>query len=247
MYKFVVILLLQIAVILALARVARWLFLPLGQPAVVGEMIAGLMLGPSLFGWLMPQSSAALFASSSLPSLNALSQIGLVLFMFLVGLRLGPQHLDARRRMAMVTSGTSIVVPFVLGALLATRLHGRLAPAGVGALPFALFIGAAMSITAFPVLARILIDRRLLTTEIGVIAITCAAFDDVTGWLILGGILALVRSGDAARVVVTRTLLFVGYLAIMIAVVRPALRLVRAVARPASSARRPTISPSCCS
>ena len=218
-----VILLLQVAIILALARAARWLFLPLGQPAVVGEMIAGLLLGPSCFGWLMPQSAAALFAPSTLPALNALSQIGLVLFMFLVGLRLRAHHLGARRRVAMVTSGTSIVVPFVLGAVLASAVHDRLAPAGVGVLPFALFVGAAMSITAFPVLARILLDRRLLPTDIGVIAITCAAFDDVTGWLILGGIMALVNAGDAGRVAI-RTLLFLGYLAIMIVAVRPALR-----------------------
>jgi Kef-type K+ transport system membrane component KefB len=218
-----VILLLQVAVILALSRVARRLFLPLGQPAVVGEMVAGLLLGPSCFGWLMPRSSAALFASSTLPSLNALSQIGLVLFMFLVGLRLRSPNVEARRRVAMVMSGASIVVPFVLGALLAAAVHERLAPAGVSVWPFALFIGAAMSITAFPVLARILIDHRLLTTEVGVIAVTCAAFDDVTGWLILAGITALVRAGDA-RVFVIRTILFVAYLGMMIAIVRPALR-----------------------
>jgi K+:H+ antiporter len=124
----------------------------------------------------------------------------------------------------MVTSGTSIVVPFVMGVALASAVHDRLAPPGVGQLPFALFIGAAMSITAFPVLARILIDRRLLSTDIGVIAITCAAFDDVTGWLILGGIMALVNAGDAGRLVAIRTLLFPGYLAIMVVAVRPALR-----------------------
>src|SRR5205814_8780537 len=99
----------------------------------------------------------------------------------------------------------------------------RLAPAGVGTLPFALFIGAAMSITAFPVLARILIDHRLLETEVGVLAITCAAFDDVTGWLILGGVTALVHAVDAGMFV-TRTLLFVGYLVVMVVAVRPALR-----------------------
>jgi Kef-type K+ transport system membrane component KefB len=217
------ILLLQVAVILALSRLMRWLFLPLGQPPVAGEMVAGLMLGPSCFGWLMPRASASLFASATLPSLNALSQIGLVLFMFLVGLRLGAPNLNVRRRLAIVTSGTSIVVPFVLGAVLAATVHERLAPAGVGVLPFALFIGAAMSITALPVLARILIDHRLLTTEIGVIAITCAAFDDVTGWLMLAGITTLVRA-ENARVFVIRTLLFAGYLAMMIAIARPAVR-----------------------
>ena len=218
------ILLLQVAAILALARAARWLVVPLGQPAVVGEMIAGLLLGPSCFGWLMPQTAAALFDPSTLAPLNALSQIGLVLFMFLVGLRLQPKHLGASRRVAMVTSGTSIAVPFALGVMLASAVHDRLAPAGVGVLPFALFVGAAMSITAFPVLARILLDRDLLSTDIGVIAITCAAFDDVTGWLILGGIMALVSAGDAGRFVAVRSLLFLGYLAFMIVAVRPALR-----------------------
>lgn len=217
------VLLLQIAVILALSRIARRLLLPLGQPAVIGEMIAGLMLGPSFFGWLMPGASAALFASSALPSLNALSSLGLVLFMFLVGLRLGSRDMHARRHVAIITSATSIVVPFVLGALLAVAVHTRLAPAGVGVLPFALFMGTAMSITAFPVLARILIDHRLLTTEVGVIAIACAAFDDVTGWLILGGVTMLVRAEDA-RAFVTRILLLFGYLAIMALIVRPALR-----------------------
>lgn len=216
-------LLLQMAVILALSRLARRLLLPLGQPAVIGEMIAGLMLGPSFFGWLMPGVSAALFASSTLPSLNALSSLGLLLFMFLVGLRLGSPSLHARRHVAIVTSATSIIVPFVLGALLAVTVHGRLAPVGVGVLPFALFMGTAMSITAFPVLARILIDHRLLTTEVGVIAVACAAFDDVTGWLILGGVTMLVRAEDA-RAFVTRILLLFGYLAIMAFIVRPALR-----------------------
>jgi Kef-type K+ transport system membrane component KefB len=218
------ILLLQVATVLALARVARWAVRPLGQPAVVGEMIAGLLLGPSCFGWVMPQTAAALFDTSTLPALNALSQIGLVLFMFLVGLRIQPQHMGARRRAAMVTSGISIIVPFAMGVVLASVLHDRLAPAGVGALPFGLFVGAAMSITAFPVLARILLDRQLLSTNIGVLAITCAAFDDVTGWLILGGVMALVRAGDAGTFVATRTLLFLGYLAIMIMAVRPGLR-----------------------
>jgi Kef-type K+ transport system membrane component KefB len=117
----------------------------------------------------------------------------------------------------------SIVIPFVLGALLAFAVLDRLAPAGVGTWPFALFVGAAMSITAFPVLARILIDHRLLETEVGVLAITCAAFDDVTGWLILGGVTALVNAVGAG-VFVTRTLLFVGYLVVMVVAVRPALR-----------------------
>src|SRR5260370_9157515 len=108
------ILLLQVAVVLTLSRAAGWLFLRLGQPAVIGEMAAGVLLGPSCFGWLMPGPAGVLFAPARLPSLNALSQIGLALFMFLVGLRLDYRHLSASRRVAVVTSGTRIVVPFLL-------------------------------------------------------------------------------------------------------------------------------------
>ena len=219
----ILVLLPQVVVILAFSRVVRRLFVPLGQPAVVGEMAAGLMLGPSCFGWLMPRAAAALFAPNTLPALSALSQVGLVLFMFLVGLRLDSPHLDARRRVAIVTSATSIAVPFVLGTLLAVAVHERLSLPGVGRLPFALFIGTAMSITAFPVLARILIDHRLLTTEVGVVAIACAAFDDVTGWMILSGVTALVHATDL-QAFIARIVLFAGYLGAMIAIVRPALR-----------------------
>ena len=214
------ILLLQIAVILALARLVSRLCRPLGQPAVIGEMIAGLLLGPSCFGWIAPSWADALFPTPTLPSLNALSQIGLVLFMFLVGLRLGSHPTRASRRVAIVISGTSIVVPFAMGSLLASFIHGRLAPSGVAFVPFMLFMGTAMSITAFPVLARILTDRRLLTTEIGIIAITCAAFDDVTGWLILGAIMTLVNAGEA-QTIGMRALLFLVYLAVMTLAVRP--------------------------
>jgi Kef-type K+ transport system membrane component KefB len=219
-----VILLLQIAIVLATARLARWLVMPLGQPPVIGEMAAGLLLGPSFFGWLMPDSSAALFPVPSLPALNALSQLGLVLFMFFLGVRVDAHKVDARRNVAMVTSVTSIIVPFALGAWLATGLHERLAPAGVGVLPFALFFGAAMSITAFPVLARILVDQRLLRTEVGVMAIACAAFDDVTGWLILAGLTTLIRPDDVSYGFGVRLLFLIGYLAVMIGIVRPALR-----------------------
>jgi len=219
-----VILLLQIAIVLATARLARWLVMPLGQPPVIGEMAAGLLLGPSFFGWLMPDSSAALFPVPSLPALNALSQLGLVLFMFFLGVRVDAHKVDARRNVAMVTSVTSIIVPFALGAWLATGLHERLAPAGVGVLPFALFFGAAMSITAFPVLARILVDQRLLRTEVGVMAIACAAFDDVTGWLILAGLTTLIRPDDVSYGFGVRLLFLIGYLAVMMGIVRPALR-----------------------
>jgi Kef-type K+ transport system membrane component KefB len=184
-------------------------------------MMAGLLIGPSFLGWLMPRASAALFAPASLGPLNALSQLGLGLFMFIVGLRVGSQAFGARRTAAVI-SVVSIVVPFVLGAALSLVLHDRLAPPAVGIWPFALFIGAAMSITAFPVLARILTAHRLLGTDIGVMAIACAAFDDVTGWLILTGILSLVHVSAPLALVVQMAWL-AGYFSIMLLGVRPGL------------------------
>ena len=214
-----VILLLQVAVILGLSRLMRRPFARLGQPPVIGEMVAGLMLGPSCFGWLLPSWSAAVFPPDTLAPLNALSQVGLVLFMFLVGSRVRPRQLYANRSVAVAVGGVSIAVPFVMGALVAAVMHHDTAPAGVGVLPFALFMGAAMSMTAFPVLARILADHRLLTTDIGVIAITCAAFDDVIGWLLVAAVTALVRDGRLLGQV-GQFALVGGYLAIMIGVAR---------------------------
>ena len=159
-------LLLQVAVILTFSRAMRWLLAPVRQPAVIAEMVAGLMLGPSCFGWLAPTWAQALFPAAGLEPLNALSQVGLVLFMFLVGLRVRLHAAIERRTAAAVTSAVSIVVPFTLGVWLASVLHERLAPAGVGLLPFALFIGAAMSITAFPVRSGLFIVaciRRIST------------------------------------------------------------------------------------
>ena len=215
-------LLVQIVVILALTRAARWLLQPLKQPAVIGEMVAGVLLGPSCLGWLAPNVFAALFPPSSLEPLNVLSQIGLVLFMFLLGRRVSSRTAAANARAIVVVGGVSIVVPFAMGAALATLLHGSLAPSGVGVAPFALFIGTAMSITAFPVLARILIDHGLVETTIGRISIACAAFDDVVGWLGLAAILSLGHPG-APGLLVMRASLLVVYLLGMCFVLRPQL------------------------
>jgi len=219
-------LLLQVAVILAAARVMRRVMVPVRQPAVIGEMFAGLLLGPSCFGWLAPRASAALFAESSLAPLNAVSQIGLVLFMFVVGIRVGAQRHGTPRLVATVTSAVSIAVPFALGALLAVAVHARLAPVGVAVGPFALFLGAAMSITAFPVLARVLVEHRLLTTELGLLAISCAAVDDVAGWLMLAAVMTLLDRG-AGLDIAARVGLLALYVALMTLVVRPALARMR--------------------
>jgi Kef-type K+ transport system membrane component KefB len=184
---------LQIAVILLAARLVGMLFKKIGQPQVVGEMAAGILLGPSLLGWLAPGLSATLFPPASLGYLSALSEVGLVLFMFQVGLSLNPKELYEHGHAAVLTSHVSIVTPFCLGSLIAIRIYPHLSDDSVPFTSFALFMGAAMSITAFPVLARILAERKLLRTKLGTLSVACAAVDDVTGWCILAIIIAAVR------------------------------------------------------
>ncbi len=186
-------LLVQIVVIVVVARLAGLALAAVGQPRVIGEVVAGLVLGPSVLGAVAPAASAALFPPASLGFLSALSQIGLLFFMFLVGLEIDPAHLRERARIAIVTSNASIIAPFLLGATLAVLLYHRLAPAGVEFAGFAMFVGAAMSVTAFPVLARILAERGLTRTRLGTIAIACAAVNDITAWCILAVIVVLVR------------------------------------------------------
>ena len=191
-------LVLQIAVVLAVCRVVGELFRKMRQPRVVGEMFAGIALGPSLLGWVAPHFSAYLFPAPSLGFLNALSQVGVVVFMFLVGLGINPRELKKQGHAAVLTSHVSITAPFVLAAFLALYLYPRLSDDSVTFTNFALFMGAAMSITAFPVLARILAERNLLSSRLGTVAIACAAVDDVTGWCILAYIVVLIRSAHSA-------------------------------------------------
>lgn len=193
-------LILQIGVIVGVARLAGALVRRIGQPQVVGEMLAGLLLGPSLLGWAAPALSAAVFPAGSLGFLSALSQVGLLVFMFLVGLELDPAHLRERGHAAVLTSHASIVVPFVLGAAVAIPLYPRMGDPAVPFTSFALFLGAAMSVTAFPVLARILSERGLLRTRLGAVAITAAAVDDVTAWCILAAVLAVARAAGHPEV-----------------------------------------------
>jgi Kef-type K+ transport system membrane component KefB len=192
-------LVLQLTVILAVCRVVGSLFRWIGQPRVVGEMFAGILLGPSLLGWLAPGASAYLFPATSLGFLNALSQIGVVVFMFLVGLGINPKELKNHGHAAVLTSHVSITAPFVLAAFLALYLYPRLSDDSVAFTSFALFMGSAMSVTAFPVLARILIERGLLQGRLGTVAIASAAVDDVTGWCILAYIVVLTRAAHSGR------------------------------------------------
>ncbi len=192
-------LVLQITVVLGVCRLVGSIFLKIQQPRVVGEMFAGIMLGPSLLGLLAPQFSAYLFPPSSLGFLSALSQVGVIIFMFLVGLGINPKELKSHGHAAVLTSHVSITAPFVLASFLAIYLYPRLSDDSVPFISFALFMGAAMSITAFPVLARILTERNLLQSRLGTVAIACAAVDDVTGWCILAYIVLLIRSNSSGN------------------------------------------------
>jgi Kef-type K+ transport system membrane component KefB len=192
-------LVLQLTVILAACRVAGTLFRRIGQPRVVGEMFAGILLGPSLLGWLAPRFSAYLFPPASLGFLNALAQIGVVVFMFLVGLGINPTELKNHGHAAVLTSHVSITMPFVLATLLALLLYPKLSDDSVAFTSFALFMGAAMSVTAFPVLARILTERDMLQSRLGTVAIASAAVDDVTGWCILAYIVLFARAAHDGR------------------------------------------------
>ncbi|MCK6624906.1 MAG: cation:proton antiporter [Anaerolineae bacterium] len=216
-------LLLQIAVIILCARLLGFLFGKFGQPAVIGEIIAGIVLGPSLLGWLWPQVSGWLFRPDSLPTLQFFSQLGLLLFMFIIGLELDVSLLKNKAQAAVVVSHAGIVFPFFLGVWLAYGLFSQFAPGGVSFVAFGLFMGIAMSITAFPVLARIIQERGLTQSPLGALAITCAAADDVTAWCLLAAIVALIQAGTAMTALFT-VLLAVIYVGLMFLGVRPLLQ-----------------------
>jgi Kef-type K+ transport system membrane component KefB len=189
---------LQISMVLLAARILGALFRLMKQPRVVGEMVAGVFLGPSLLGWWAAGLSAAIFPASSLGYLNVLSQVGLVLYMFLIGLEVKPKDLKELGRAALIVSLASITIPMSLGATLAIYLYPRLSNDSVTFLGFALFLGSAMSITAFPVLARILTERNLLDTRMGILSIACAAVNDVTGWCVLAVIVFVIRTQSSS-------------------------------------------------
>lgn len=216
-------LLLQLVVILVCSRLAGRLFVRLGQPSVIGEMAAGILLGPSLFGWLMPGWFAAVFPPPSLETLKLLSQIGVCLFMFVVGMELDLRQMRGAASTALLVSHASIVFPYLLGVVLAWFLYTQLAAVGASFTAFALFMGISMSITAFPVLARILQERGLSKTPLGGMALTCAAVDDVTAWSLLTVVVAIARASSLGASAITVGLVCV-FTALMIWVIRPLLR-----------------------
>jgi Kef-type K+ transport system membrane component KefB len=190
---------------------------------VIGEIAAGIIIGPSLLGAVAPAVSASLFPADSLAILQMLSQIGVLLFMFVIGVELDASHIRGRTRTAIAVSHFSIAVPFVLGVLLALLLYRGSAPIGVPFHAFALFLGVAMSITAFPVLARILEERQLAATPLGTMALTCAAVDDATAWTLLAFVSAVTTSGSATATLLTMVGLSVAFILLAVYVVRPAL------------------------
>jgi Kef-type K+ transport system membrane component KefB len=189
-------LLAQIITIVLFARIFGWIFRKIGQPTVIGEIIAGIVLGPSLFGLYFPDLKESLFPLESLGNLYVLSQVGLILFMYVIGMELDLKVLKNKANEAVVISHASIVIPFALGIGLAYFVYHQFAPAGVEFLSFSLFMGIAMSITAFPVLARIVQERGIHKTRLGTIVITCAAADDITAWCLLAAVIAIVKAGS---------------------------------------------------
>jgi Kef-type K+ transport system membrane component KefB len=194
----------------------------IGQPLVIGEIIAGILLGPSVLGHFWPEVSNFIFQPASLPNLNFLSQLGLILFMFIIGLELDVHLLKHKAHTAIVVSHASIIIPFAMGVSLAYFLYATFAPPHISFLAFGLFMGIAMSITAFPVLARILHERGLTKTALGSLAITCAAAGDVTAWCILAAVIAIVQAGTVVSAVFT-VLLSLLYVFVMLKLVRPGL------------------------
>ncbi|MER7864751.1 cation:proton antiporter [Amycolatopsis japonica] len=215
-------LLLAIAVVVGACKVVGWLAQRIGQPAVIGEITAGILLGPSVLGALWPSGAAVLIPKAAVPQLNVVAQLGVIFFVFLAGLELNTRLLRGRGRLALVVSHVSIALPFLLGVGLALFAYTRFGTGG-GFLPFALFFGVSMSITALPVLVRILHEIGLFRSEIGVVTLTCAVVDDVTAWSLLALVIALTTASSLVGVVLT-VVLTAAFVALLGLVVRPLLR-----------------------
>jgi Kef-type K+ transport system membrane component KefB len=214
--------LLALAVIVVTARVVGELFGLIGQPAVIGEVIGGIMLGPSLLGRVAPEMYARLLPASVTPFLGVYAQLGVILYLFLVGLELDLAVIRKSGHTTLAISHASIILPFLLGSGLALVLYPVLSTTDVRFTVFALFLGVSLSVTAFPVLARILTDRKMSKSPMGTIALACAAIDDVTAWCLLALVVstAQARALDAIRTVV----MTVAFIVIVLGIVAPLVR-----------------------
>ena len=217
------VLIIQIVSIIAFSRIFGYLFNKIGQPTVIGEIVAGIILGPSFLGLFFPSVSAFIFPPGSLITLQFLSQIGLILFMFLVGMELDLKVLKKSAGIAVIVSHASIIIPYLLGVILSYFIYTNYAPPNIRFIAFALFMGIAMSITAFPVLARIIQERGLTKTPLGSLALTCGAIDDITAWCILAAVIAIVKTGTLINSLFTIGLAVL-YVNVMIFVIQPFLR-----------------------
>jgi Kef-type K+ transport system membrane component KefB len=214
---------LQLGVIISASCAVGWAFTRFGQPAVVGEMMAGILLGPSLFGLLAPKAFAFVFAPASLDALRLFSQIGVCFFMFAVGMELNLAQLRHSAHRFLVIGHSSILIPYLCGVVLSLSLYSSYARPGVSFTAFALLIGISMSITAFPVLVRILKDRKLFGSRLGQTATLCAAIGDVTAWCILAFVVAIARAADVKSAGFTLALVAV-YVSAMFLIIKPLLR-----------------------
>lgn len=208
-----------IVTVVVCSRLVGALFLKLGQPRVIGEVVAGILLGPTLLGRIAPGATAFLFPQTIMPILNSLAQLGVILYMFLVGLELNLDLLKSRAHATVAISHSSIIIPFLLGTMLSLWFFLLYAPAGVPFTSFSLFMGIAMAITAFPVLARILTDQGLERSEIGVLALSCAAADDVTAWCLLAFVVGVAKAELSAALMTL--VLSLAYIALVIGIGRP--------------------------
>ena len=214
--------LLQLVVILVVVQIFGYLSGRIGQQWVIGEILAGLALGPSLLGAFWPGLKIQLFPAAALPTLQTLGDIGLVLYMFSLGARLDTHLMLRQSRTAIVTSISTILLPLLLGALLGFFLYPGLAGQHANLVSFILLVGTAMAVTAFPVLARLLAEKDMLGTRVGMLALTCAAIDDVIAWCLLATVVALIHARGLTSLLLTigLTILFIGF---MLGILRPLL------------------------
>jgi Kef-type K+ transport system membrane component KefB len=215
-------LLVEISIVILVTLACGALARRLGQSRVIGEIAGGILLGPSALGRLAPGIAGSLFPTSSMTLLDTLSTVGLILFLFLIGAEVDLKHLSEQRKVVSLSSLMSILIPFALAAVLAPALLSRFAPTGTSSVPFVLFLGIAMSITAFPVLARILEERGLQSSRLGTTAMLCAAVGDVIAWMLLAAAVAMVGGNGSALSVPAQLIILAFYIITMIGVVRPA-------------------------